>query len=83
MLAPEIFECLELTPHGKNNEIQLTDAMRLLLRQQPMFGLRFKGRRYDVGNRLDFIRTNVIFALMQDELRDDVAGFIRELAARL
>ncbi len=83
ILTAEIFDCLEQTVPGKHNEIQLTDAMRRLVLQQPMFGYAFQGRRYDVGNRLDFIKTNIAFALREPALRDDVAAYIRQTAARL
>ena len=83
VLTPDIFDCIERTIPGKNNEIQLTDAMRLLLKERAIYGLRFNGRRYDLGNRLDFLKTNIEFALMRDELRDGLTDFIKELAGRL
>jgi UTP--glucose-1-phosphate uridylyltransferase len=83
VLTPEIFDYLDRTPRGKNNEIQLTDAMKLLVASRAMYGLRFEGRRYDIGNRLDFIKTNVRFALMRDDLRGELAGFLRDLAKQL
>ena len=83
VLTPEIFDCIDRTPPGKNNEIQLTDAMRLLLEERAMYGLHFKGRRYDLGNRLDFIKTNIEFALMRDDLNEGLSKFIKELAAKM
>ncbi len=83
VLVPEIFECLDSTERGKGNEIQLTDAMRLLVKEQAMYGLHFKGCRYDVGNKLDFIKTNIAFALKQDDLREEMVRVIRELAVKL
>lgn len=83
VLIPEIFECISRTTPGKDNEIQLTDAMRLLVASHEMYGLRFDGCRYDIGNKLDFIKTNIAFALMRDNLKDDVASFIKELANSL
>ena len=82
VLTPEIFDCLEVTPRGKNNEVQLTDAMHLLLEKQAMFGLHFKGKRYDVGNKLDFIKTNIEFALKDSHLRGELLAFIRDVADR-
>lgn len=82
VLTPEIFDCLEVTPRGKNNEVQLTDAMHLLLEKQAMFGLHFKGKRYDVGNKLDFIKTNIEFALKDSHLRGELLAFIRDVAGR-
>lgn len=81
VLTPEIFDCIDRTAPGKNNEIQLTDAMMLLLEERAMYGLHFDGRRYDLGNRLDFIKTNIEFSLMRDDLKDGLSEFIKELAA--
>ncbi|MDZ4198875.1 MAG: UTP--glucose-1-phosphate uridylyltransferase GalU [Kiritimatiellia bacterium] len=83
ILVPEIFEHIDATPRGKNNEIQLTDALRSLVKTRPMYGLRLNGRRYDIGNRLDFLKTNIAFALRRSDLRDDLAEYIRQVAADL
>ena len=83
VLTEEIFEHIDKTQQGKNSEIQLTDAMRLMVASRAMYGLHFDGRRYDIGDKLDFIKTNVRFALARDELREDVKAFIRELAEDL
>jgi len=83
VLTPEIFEYISQTGRGKNDEIQLTDAMRLLVASRAMYGLRFDGRRYDIGNKLDFIKTNIAFGLMREDLREELAGYIRELAERV
>ncbi len=80
---PEIFDCIDKTKPGKNNEIQLTDAMQLLLKERAMYGLLFDGRRYDLGNLSDFIKTNIEFALMRDDLKDDLESFIKELASKI
>jgi len=80
VLTPDIFEHIAQTGRGKNDEIQLTDALRLLVAARAVYGLRFEGRRYDIGNKLDFIKTNLSFALMREELRDDLKAFIVELA---
>ncbi len=80
---PEIFNLLEIIPTGVNNEIQLTDAMRLLLKDQDMYGYHFKGQRFDVGNKLDFIKTNLLFGLKRPEYQSDLQAWIRELAESL
>lgn len=80
ILTPDIFECIgRLTP-GKNNEIQLTDALRLLVKTRAVYGLRFDGKRYDIGNKLDFIKTNIIFGLKREDMRNDLMDFLREIA---
>ncbi|MDI6775126.1 MAG: UTP--glucose-1-phosphate uridylyltransferase GalU [Verrucomicrobiota bacterium] len=83
VLTPEIFEYIKHTKPGKNNEIQLTDAMRLLVASRAMYGLRFDGRRHDIGNKLDFIKTNIHYALMRDDLKTEVAAYIKDVAETL
>ena len=83
VLTPEIFEHLRQVKPGKNDEIQITDAMRLQVRGRAMYGLQFKGQRHDAGNKLDFLKTNIHFALTRDDLRDDLTAFILETAKRL
>lgn len=79
VFTPEIFDLLEVIPTGVNNEIQLTDAMRLLLKQQDMYGLHFDGQRFDVGNKLDFIKTNLLFGLKREEFRADLTEWLKGL----
>lgn len=83
LFTPEIFDCIDATPAGKLGEIQLTDAMHRLLSQRAMFGLHFKGTRYDIGNKLDFLKTNIEFGLKRPEMADELRAFIKELAARM
>ena len=79
LLMPEIFDHIEATPPGRGGEIQLTDAMKSLLKDQPMYALEFEGDRYDAGDRLGFVKANIAFALEREELRDDVVKFIKGL----
>jgi len=83
ILTAEIFDYLKATPPGKNDEIQLTDAMRTMAASRAMYGLRFVGKRYDIGNRLDFLKTNLIFGLRRPDLHDDLRAFIGEIAQGL
>jgi UTP--glucose-1-phosphate uridylyltransferase len=82
-LSPDIFDYIARTPAGKSGEIQLTDAMRLMLRDRAIYGLVFEGRRFDIGNKLDFLKTNVVFGLEHPELGEDFRAFLRELARTL
>jgi UTP--glucose-1-phosphate uridylyltransferase len=68
VFRPKIFALLEETQRGKNNEVQLTDAMSALLSKNEMYGLRFQGKRHDIGNKLDFLKTNLEFALKRSDL---------------
>ena len=83
VFTPDIFDCIARVSRGKNNEIQLTDAMRLMVKSSAMYGVRFKGARYDIGNKMDFIKTNVVFGLKRKDLKQELAAFIRELAGTL
>lgn len=83
LFTPEIFNYLETTEPGKNNEIQLTDAMREMVKNHPMFGLKFKGKRYDIGNKLGFLKTNIEFGLNDPEIGDELKGWLKEFAGEL
>ncbi|UOQ45704.1 UTP--glucose-1-phosphate uridylyltransferase GalU [Halobacillus salinarum] len=72
VLRPEIFDILETLPPGKGDEIQLTDAIKLLNQQQKVVAYNFKGSRYDIGNKLGFIDATIDFALNRDDLKEDV-----------
>lgn len=80
VFTPDIFDQLEVVPTGVNNEIQLTDAMRLLLKNQEMYGLHFEGKRFDIGNRLDFIKTNLMFGMSHPDFGDRLRHWVKELA---
>ncbi len=80
VFSPSIFEFLEKTPRGKNDEIQLTDAMRLMLKDSAMYGLLLKGRRHDIGNKLDFLKTNVVYGLEREDIGPEFREFIAEVA---
>ncbi|OVE76377.1 UTP--glucose-1-phosphate uridylyltransferase [bacterium E08(2017)] len=82
-LTPEIFDVIGTTERGVNNEIQLTDAMRDLVVNRAMYGLHFDGIRHDIGNKLDFIKTNMLFGLQQEELREDLTQFIKQQMEKL
>jgi UTP--glucose-1-phosphate uridylyltransferase len=62
VLTPAIFDCLDRTPPGKGGEIQLTDALRLLLEREPIHGVVLRATRHDIGNPVDWLRTNLVFA---------------------
>ncbi|MVM40847.1 UTP--glucose-1-phosphate uridylyltransferase GalU [Spirosoma sp. HMF3257] len=79
ILTPEIFAMLEQTPAGKNNEIQLTDAMLLLLKRENLYAHRIEGKRHDIGNKLDFLKTTVEFALKRPEFADKFRAFLEEI----
>ena len=79
LFTPEIFKYLETQEPGAGNEIQLTDAITRLNEMQRVFAYEFDGKRYDVGEKLGFIRTTLEFALKRDDLGDDVHKLMVEL----
>lgn len=83
VFSPAIFDYIERTPPGKNGEIQLTDAMRLMLEDRVMYGLLIEGHRFDIGNKLDFLKTNVIYGLQRPDLGPEFRKFLKELAGEL
>lgn len=83
IFTPDIFEYLARQGPGKNGEIQLTDAMRAMVRDRAMYGFRFDGVRYDIGNKLDFLKTNIAFGLRRPDMGAALGAYIREIAASL
>ncbi len=83
VFTPAIFEYLEKTKPGKNNEIQLTDAMREMVKNHPMFGMKFKGKRYDIGDKMGFLKTNIEFGLKDPEIAETLKIWIKEFAQNL
>ena len=79
LLTPEIFHALDHTDVGRGGEIQLTDAIRLLLEQQPVYAYMFEGTRYDAGDKLGFLKATVEFALKRDDLGADFREYLRAL----
>jgi UTP--glucose-1-phosphate uridylyltransferase len=77
VLTPAIFGCIERTKPGWNGEIQLTDALRLLLKQERIYGLHIAGERYDVGDKLGWMETNIAFALEDPRFSKDLRKFLR------
>lgn len=78
VFTPAILEELSTTGPGAGGEIQLTDAIRTLLRREKVFAYRFEGRRYDTGDRLGFLRATVEIALNRPDLRKPFAAFLAE-----
>ncbi len=81
ILTPEIFSALEKTPRGKANEIQLTDALRLLLKRENMIAQTIEGKRFDIGNKLDFLKTTFEFALKRKEFAEPLKQYLTEALA--
>jgi UTP--glucose-1-phosphate uridylyltransferase len=82
VFTPEIFLALEQVTPGKGNEIQLTDAIGLLSKEQNVYGYVFDKGRFDVGNKLDYLRATVELALERPDLGPEFRAFLAELAVR-
>lgn len=79
ILKPDLFEILENQKPGKNNEIQLTDALKTLCERQAMYAYEFEGKRYDVGEKFGFLQATVEFALKNDELKEPFLNYLKDL----
>ena len=82
VFTPEIFDALEQVEAGSGGEIQLTDAIGLLLKEQTVYGHVFEHGRYDIGNKLDYLRATVELALEREDLGPDFRAFLVELVER-
>jgi UTP--glucose-1-phosphate uridylyltransferase len=79
VLTPDIFEEIEKTTPGAIGEIQITDAMRSLLKKRPFYGVRFEGTRYDAGDKLGFLIATVELALKHEELAPEFKAYLKSL----
>jgi UTP--glucose-1-phosphate uridylyltransferase len=79
VLPPRIFELLEQVKPGVGGEIQLTDALAMLAREEGLLGYRFEGDRYDAGDRLGYLKANIAFALKRPELAGPLRQYLAEL----
>lgn len=83
LLRPEIFDILEHQEPGLGGEIQLTDAIDTLNKTQRVFAHEFKGKRYDVGNKMGMLEANIEYGLTHPEVKDELVVYLKELVATL
>ena len=83
IIKPEIFEILEHQDAGKNGEIQLTDALKVLAQRDLVYAYNFEGKRYDLGDKLGFLKATVEFALRRKDLREAFQGYLRDVVKGL
>lgn len=83
VLTPDIFEILEHTAPGAGNEIQLTDAMKVMAQQGNMLGVEYSGTRYDMGNKLGILKAAIEVGLTHKEVGNGLREYIKELAKTL
>jgi UTP--glucose-1-phosphate uridylyltransferase len=82
VFTPEIFGALDRTKPGVGGEIQLTDAIAILLGEQPVYGFVFEDGRFDIGKKLDYLRATVELALDRDDLGAEFAAFLADVVRR-
>jgi UTP--glucose-1-phosphate uridylyltransferase len=82
ILTPEIFPCVESIQPGSGGEIQLTDALKYMLRNRPIYGLKFEGKRYDAGDKLGFLKATVEFALNRHDLGESFREYLRTVCVQ-
>jgi UTP--glucose-1-phosphate uridylyltransferase len=79
VLTPDVFASIESIEPGSGGELQLTDALKHLLRNRPIYGYRFEGTRYDAGDKLGFLKATVEFALKRYDLGSDFRAYLKTL----
>ncbi|MDC0435514.1 sugar phosphate nucleotidyltransferase, partial [bacterium] len=79
ILTPKIFDLLENTERGAGNEIQLTDAIAAMLKEERVLSYNFEGRRFDCGSKLGYLKAQVEFALEHDEVGPEFREFLADL----
>ena len=82
VLTPEVFDAIRETPPDAGGELQLTDALRLLAREQAVYAYRFEDGRYDIGKKLDYLRATVELAVERDDLGPGFRAFLADLVQR-
>ena len=81
VVTPEVFDILEKTREGAGGEIQLTDALKVLAKQQDMYAYNFKGKRYDVGDKMGFLSATVEMALKREEFKEEFKEYLRGIVS--
>ncbi|HEY5538861.1 MAG TPA: sugar phosphate nucleotidyltransferase, partial [Thermoplasmata archaeon] len=79
VLTPRVFDCIRRTQPSRGNEVQLTDALRLLRHEESIYGYVFEGRRYDIGTKLDWLKAHLELSLMREEFREPLTRLMKEL----
>lgn len=79
VITPEVFKILEQTKPGKGGEIQLTDALRVMAKNGNVYAYNFKGKRYDTGNKLGYLKATVEFALRRDDIGPEFRQHLKSL----
>ncbi len=81
ILTPGIFKAIDQSKPGKNNELQLTDAMNIVMQRESFYGSRISGKRYDIGSKIDYLKTIVEYGLKRKEFSEEFKQYLKELTA--
>ncbi|WP_304153455.1 UTP--glucose-1-phosphate uridylyltransferase GalU [Megamonas hypermegale] len=83
IITPDVFEVLQNTKPGKGGEVQLTDALKVMAKRENVYAYNFTGKRYDVGDKLGFLKATVEFALRRDDLAESFADYLKDIVKKL
>ena len=83
IIKPQVFDILAQTKPGKGNEIQLTDALKVLAAEDSVYAYDFEGQRYDLGDKLGFLKATVEFALRRKDLGEPFKAYLKDIAGRI
>jgi UTP--glucose-1-phosphate uridylyltransferase len=79
VFTPEILDCIKQTDIGVGNEIQLTDGIRLLNEEQKVYAYKFTGKRYDTGDKVEYVKAVIDFALNKEDMREQIKEYISSI----
>ena len=83
IITPDVFEVLKNTKPGKGGEVQLTDALKVMAKRESVYAYNFTGKRYDVGNKLGFLKATVEFALRRKDLAPEFGAYLKDIVKTL
>ena len=83
ILTPDIFKYIEKGKPGKGGEIQITDAIKALLKSKPVYGFLFEGRRYDAGDKVGFLTATVELALKNNAVKKDFREYLVSILPKI
>lgn len=81
VFTPEIFDCIKNTSPGVNNELQIADSIKILMRSQKVYAAEFSGKRYDIGDKLGYVQAIIDFAVENKEIGKDVLEYIKKVVS--
>lgn len=83
IITPQIFDILSNTKPGKGGEIQLTDALKILMHSEAMYAYTFEGKRYDVGDKFGFLQANIEYALKREDLKEKLKSYFLNIKEKI